>query len=497
MTYNIEKVERLRKVVSGLTPASRKAEFGQYFTAAPIARFMASLFSPEMPASITMLDAGAGNGILTAAFLDRWFSENSAGGSIRLTAFELDSGVYGHLCQVLDGYCSRAADEQRTITTELHNEDFIGAATRMLRDDSFEGFTHAILNPPYKKIGADSAERFLLEEVGIETVNLYSAFVALAILLLKPHGELVAIIPRSFCNGPYYRSFRKLLLTQMSVCQVHLFEARNKAFGSDGVLQENVVLYLRKSPALSKLQISTSTDGFFSDFRVREVELREVIREDDPDMIIHIPNTTPGERQPLRDAAVYTLKDLQLQISTGPIVDFRLREYLRDTLVTGSAPLLYPGHLANGRLRYPLTKGSKANAIAVTVETQKWLFPNGCYVLVRRFSSKEERKRVVAGVVLPNELPGMLLGIENHLNVFHCNRNGLAIDLAWGLAGYLNSTRVDEYFREFSGHTQVNASDLRFLPYPSASTLKQLGQEFQAISRFDQDSVDTLVNMYL
>ena len=55
---------------------------------------------------------------------------------------------------------------------------------------------------------------------------------------------------------------------------------------------------------------------------------------------------------------------------------------------------------------------------------------------------------------------------------------GLAIaspTLAQGLAAYLNSTVVDEHFRRFSGHTQVNATDLRHLPYPSRDALEQLG----------------------
>ena len=46
-------------------------------------------------------------------------------------------------------------------------------------------YTHAILNPPYKKLNSDSVHRALIRKVGIETVNLYTAFVALSALLMR------------------------------------------------------------------------------------------------------------------------------------------------------------------------------------------------------------------------------------------------------------------------------------------------------------------------
>ena len=47
------------------------------------------------------------------------------------------------------------------------------------------------------------------------------------------------------------------------------------------------------------------------------------------------------------------------------------------------------------------------------------------------------------------------------LNVLHRENAGLSEDLAKGLAVFLNSTAIDAYFRQFSGHTQVNAGDLQ------------------------------------
>lgn len=96
-------------------------------------------------------------------------------------------------------------------------------------------------------------------------------------------------------------------------------------------------------------------------------------------------------------------------------------------------------------------------------------------MLTKRFSSKEERRRVVAAIYDPHRVEAPLVGFENHLNYFHAGGKGLPSKLARGLALYLNSTLFDQYFRLFSGHTQVNATDLRKMRYPMREQLVQLG----------------------
>ena len=95
--------------------------------------------------------------------------------------------------------------------------------------------------------------------------------------------------------------------------------------------------------------------------------------------------------------------------------------------------------------------------------------PNEWYVLVKRFSSKEERRRIVAYMYEGGEIEADWIGFENHWNVLHVGRRGLDPGLARGLACFLNSTVVDRHFRVFSGHTQVNATDLRNMKYPAGS----------------------------
>ena len=131
----------------------------------------------------------------------------------------------------------------------------------------------------------------------------------------------------------------------------------------------------------------------------------------------------------------------------------------------------------------------KPNAIHVSEKSRKWLWENrGNYVVVRRFTSKEEQRRIVASVY-ESDLPGGLVGFENHLNVFHMNREGIPRNLAEGLALFLNCSLVDRYFRQFNGHTQVNATDLRWLRYPDRPTLEWLGRKYEGLWTCP-DSVD-------
>jgi len=83
-----------------------------------------------------------------------------------------------------------------------------------------------------------------------------------------------------------------------------------------------------------------------------------------------------------------------------------------------------------------------------------------------------------------------MLGFENHLNVFHEEKKGLPESLAYGLAGYLNSASVDERFRLFNGHTQVNATDLMTLKYPSRNALISLGEWMLEQGIPTQDEID-------
>lgn len=432
---------------------------------------MAGLFRQECSVECRLLDPGAGIGSLSSAFLERCDQGGLNYHAIALTAFEIDWRLHGDLARALAHYSSRLP-----MTYEVRGGDFVEQAVDRIQFGT-PSFTHAILNPPYKKIATDSRYRILLRQVGIETVNLYSAFVALTLASMAPGGQIVAIIPRSFCNGPYYRPFRDFLLKHATLRRMHLFDSRNKQFRDDSVLQENVIVVLERGALQEEVIVSTSTDDSFADLRSHSHPFDRIVRPDDPERFIHVPTTSEPSAIELSPAIRSSLDDLGITVSTGPVVDFRLKTYLRDAPGPGAVPLLYPLHFRGLRTEWPRYESKKPNAITRTAETERWLYPNGSYCVVRRFSAKEERRRVIAGVVQPGAFGGAeVLGFENHLNVFHRGRRGLPEALAHGLAVFLNSTAVDQDFRRFNGHTQVNATDLRGIKYPNHDALVSLGQ---------------------
>lgn len=489
--------ESMQLEITRATRRSARSALGQFFTPPAVAELLASL-SKIRGAQLRMLDPGAGVGILIAAWISEVIRGDAAPEAIDVTAFEVDKNLQVGLNRVLDA-CHRACDETGIrFSYSIRAEDFIAASVEALSRGLFtseiEPFHCAILNPPYKKIKSDSAERALLSETGIETTNLYTAFVALSMRLLAKGGELIAITPRSFCNGPYFRQFRGDLLTSNNLTHLHVLDSRSAAFGHDDVLQENVIFRVeREVPQLSQVSVEWSARGTADEIHRRNVTFEQVVQPRDADSVIHI---TPDEWDTtvsrLLEELPSSLAQLGLEVSTGRVVEFRAREHLRSVLEPESVPLIYPRHIYGQSVRWPHPRPNKPNALALSPASAELTNPAGVYVLVKRFTAKEENRRLVAAVVTPDSVPGERVAFENHVNYFHRAGRGIPKRLAVGLTAFLNSTIADRYFRQFSGHTQVNATDLRKLPYPSAEQLDKIAAQMP-IPAGTQEQLDDIV----
>ena len=464
-----------RAAVSEANPKYRKV-LGQVFTSVSVAQLLVEMFS-DWRGDVELVDAGAGVGTLSAvAAVSALFS---GGGltSMRVLAWEVDPELAVKSKQSM-ALVSECFDEAGIpFEFEVLNEDFLHRAAQKSLGLSSDGATatHVILNPPYAKLSSFSNERVLAERLGAPVPNLYAAFMLAASALLKVGGEMVAITPRSFCNGSYFKKFRRALLSQNGLVSIRVFESRICAFADQDVLQENVIThFVRGEVQPEKVRMQVGDPGGLVTERV--VPLAEVIFSGDRDVVIHV-----AESEDVASATTFmqelpaTLETIGVNVSTGRVVDFRARQWLQIEHIPGSVPLLYPSSVDRGGVLWPIS-GSKPIAIDDVGSTASLLTPRGNYVLVKRFSSKEERRRIVAGPLLADAFPECpRFGIENHVNYLHRQGRPLSRQLVIGLSAFLNHKLVDVYFRSFSGHTQVNASDLRRLRIPDRATLEEFG----------------------
>ena len=446
-------VENRRLLLPYTNEDKTRAELGQVFTPALVAKTMASM--PQLPTfgTIRILDPGAGTGILTAAFVERVLQERPDL-SIHVTTIETDPRMVSELEKTLAECRSYGAQ------ADLVHADFIQWA-----QSTDKRFDVVIQNPPYFKLGAKSEVVTSLKKLGYTTPNIYAAFMALGARLLAPDGFQVSITPRSWMNGTYYTGFRKKYLAEVSISSIHTFGSRSAVFGDSGVLQETIIVCVRAAKAEKNIVLGVSQDQHGS-AHTRLVPYGHVVTDD----FVFIPaDDLSGEAVKWMGHALHRLEDLGLCVSTGKVVGFRSRNLLLDSPIVGAVPLIQATNITQGKINHPMYKIKKPQWFdALPEEAHKQLVPAGEYVLIKRFSAKEEKRRIVAAPYTASEP----VAFDNKLNYIHRSGLGLDHELALGLTRWFSAGKVDTYFRVFSGHTQVNATDLRQMPFPSEEQLR-------------------------
>jgi adenine-specific DNA-methyltransferase len=406
-------------------------------------------------------------------------------------AYEIDPHLVEPLEATLTEARLLAAAVGRRLDATVRNENFV------LNPPAAGAGNIVLMNPPYRKLGVGSDERAALVcgERPVRVTNMYAAFLVRAVWALAPGDGVVAITPRSFANGPYFKDLRSELLTRASFRRIHVFEARDRVFSDADVLQENLIFSMRLGSSATDVAITTSRDAI-DDVAVVTRRHDQIVHPGDAQRVIRLPLDDGALSTATRMAAMpCALAELGCNVSTGRVVDFRAKEQLRHAPGKGTVPLIYPQNLCAGRVEWPIVT-RKPQALLCGAATTNLLLPNEHYVVVKRFSAKEEPRRVVAAVATPDAFAGAeAVAYENHLNVFHAANRGLDPEFAAGLAAYLNSRFVDDCMRQFNGHTQINATDLRELRYPTVAQLRTLGRAADELSDpVDPDALEDLLD---
>lgn len=488
-----EYAARLHAQYAAVAADEERRELGQFFTPVSVARRMAQMANSTSAESLRVLEPGAGAGVLVAAVCE---SLPRSVQRVHIDAFELHP-VLAELCEETLGYTSRWLGERGIqCTFAVHRGDFVLAHAARLTSRLF-GYSHenydiAISNPPYFKLQKRDPRAVAAAEIVHGQPNIYAIFMAIMASLLRERGTMVTITPRSFTAGDYFRRFREVLFSIVVPDAVHLFVSRRAAFRADEVLQENVIMRARRVPPRRGARVTISTSAGVRDLDqsiAREVPLRNVVDLESRDRAVHIPTSSlEDDVLALVRSWPRTLQSLRLQVSTGPVVAFRATEFLRAEPARDTVPLLWLQHVRQMKIQWPVAT-SKRQHIVSSVDSEVLLVPSQTCIIMRRFSAKEEHRRIVAAPLIAGELPGDSVGLENHLNYIYRPKGTMSRDEAIGLAALLGSSIVDRYFRISNGNTQVSAAELRKLPLPSREDLETIGRAIQA----DGNAIDRTV----
>lgn len=456
-------------------PKSERKKIGQFFTSKNTAIFMADMFKEEnLNKDISILDPGAGTGILSASLIDKL--QNLDLNSIHLVMYEDDENIF----PVLESNCNYLIESSKVpLTIDLVNKNFIldnEFGNSLFKSNN--NFDLIISNPPYKKIPKKAPESQKMLDVVYGAPNLYFLFMAMALYLLKENGEMVFIVPRSWTSGNYFKKFRQYLLKNGEISNIHLFINRNNLFKQDPILQETIIVKVSKTQGKHDfINISSSNDFMFDNLERFKLYYDFAVSNDENSFIFLPTNQNEVNILNKLNKFKYILTDIGIKLRTGLTVGFRNKELLLDYNSPKSVPIFYPCHFNNGLINFPVETDKKQYLLENKISL---LQKNKDYLFLKRFTSKEEKRRLQPAIYLHDEFSEFnYISTDNKINFFDTiePNDNLSIPEIYGLFVLFNSTLYDKYYRILNGSTQVNATEINSMPVPDRDSLKQLGNK--------------------
>ena len=492
----LEKVIELTNQYIDSMPKKERKKYGQFFTSKETARFMADLYNiSDNKPKVSILDAGAGSGILSCALIER-LEQMASVQTIELTCYENDANILGlleenlHTCQV---------NSKKDVKIEIVTDNYITSQyldfNQMLGGNPEpKKYDLVIGNPPYMKIPKDAPEATAMPEVCYGAPNLYFIFAAMGLFNLDNDGEMVYIIPRSWTSGAYFKRFRQYFLTEGKLEHIHLFVSRNKVFDKEDVLQETIIIKVKKTcQAPEKVTITSSqSNNDFDNLKSLTVPYSLVVSGNDYYVYLVTDEREVAVLECLRRFDK-TLPDIGLKMKTGLTVDFRNRDILRDDAEEGAIPLFYSQHIKQGEVQFPIQKEHEY----VVTDQSGLMQDNRNYLFVKRFTAKEERRRLQCGVYLSKKYPQYRkISTQNKINFIDGLITEMSECLVYGLYVIFNSTLYDEYYRILNGSTQVNSTEINAMPVPDLDSIQEMGRKLMKSKDMSEKNCNMILEGY-
>lgn len=481
----IDFTENITNKYLEITSSQYRKKKGQYFTPKTISEFMIKQFdSINKKEKIRILDPGAGMGIFESTFCE-YIKSQKKDLKVFFDLYENDKFLIPFLNHNMKVCQENMTENGFEFSYKIFEKDFILSNSSIFNDklDEFDlskdGYDFVIVNPPYYKLRKESPHVITMKSIIKGQMNIYALFIALSGKLLKYNGQITALTPRSYFSGVYFEKFRKWFFKRLKPTKIHLFESR-KVFRKYNVQQEMVILTAFKGSTPPKnviISTSSSEPDLKSGLKVRKTSYEKIVIENNGNIFIRVPTSKLDEQIAVYlDKLGFKLDTLGLKASTGPVVPFRAENYLLNEVNNpdSSSPLIWMQNLREGKVKWPI-QNRKPIAIKNKDKSNKLLISNGNYVLIKRFSTKEGKRRINAYVILEKFLNADYIGIENHVNYIYRKKGKLTKNETYGIAALLNSKLYNRYFQLTNGSTQVNVSEIKNIPLPSLEKIRVIG----------------------
>ncbi len=478
---------------------SENIRLGRLFTKKDTARLMAGMLNLDEKKTVyTILDPGAGTGILAAAAIEEVCKRCPLAKQIFITCYENDPVFIPMLENNLERIRKKCRHDYGvklyvTIYEENYLTDSKNHYTVALFDEIHEDKFDVILcNPPLDLIDKHSAEAAAVGGVTQLKIGAPYLFCRLASKHLEEGGQLVVVLPTLSATSSGLTNFRKEMADSLALRKIHLFVGKQKNVKRAIPLKKSFILAYENGEHGDTVDITTSTDNGANIIALPPVPYGFVV--DQNDGTLTLPKSVEDTKivKHISDLPE-TLSSLGLKMSTGLIIDSRCDGLLFSDPIKGCVPLIRPAAIKGGQIRFPLP--IKHQYIAPTSE--RLVQRNKNMIMIKRVPAKSDERFVNAAIYLAAQLPNSrYISTHNKINFIDTVDKNTEISprLAFGIFALLNSTIYDRYISIMSKSKQINSKEMRDLPLPARNIIENIGMRLMATRQTSVAVCDQIVN---
>ena len=471
---------------------------GRYFTKKEQAALMADMLTLPKKESVSVLDAGAGTGILAAAVVER-LAKAGRVKEIFLDCYETNEEFLPMLKDNLERIRKKMLHDYKIrLRYTVKEENYILAQGKMTPDDPRVSmldkvyYDLAISNPPRELMKTDSPEYAVCRRLCSGETDLCYLFAAAVSAALVPNGEAVMLLPVVFSTGAYVEKIRRYMFGRSVMTGAHIFLNRTQ---SDRLLDEarkNMILAIKntdKKPATVHVTTSYGEDtAVASDMKL---PYGDVVRGEEQSLLLL---KSEEEAAVLATVSKFpcTLSSLGLRMKTGLTLESRYPDLLREKPGEGAVPVIHPSGIRLGQVMFP-NPAVKKQYILPTVPSI--LQKNRNMLMIKRVPAKSDKKALFCGVYLASQAPrDRMISTHNKLNyIDYEDDREMDFNMVYGLFAVLNSSLYGKYYGIVSKSKQINASEFADLPLPSEAAMRAIGAKLAMSRVFSEKACDALL----